>query len=496
VAILRLQRPAPRQSEGPPDSPRARARRGWLVAVFALGLATRLAFLVVQINTGFFLQGQGPGDARLYLHLADSVIAGRGLSIGDDFRRGAPSGYPFQSGPTAWCMPGYPLFLAGCRLLFGNHQLPVDLLQCVLGALVCVTVAKMAARLFGGRAGLVAGIVAAIYPELVFSSVGSYAEPLYTFLLACALSVTLAVARDTGMGTARAASAGLLFGLAALVRPEALGLAVVLASVLGLVRALDARPAAGLRAGAVLAGTCLLVLLPWGLRNQIVMGRFLLLSSESGYVMWLGNNPGYDEVAFDFTRFGGYALSPVFKRLPQAAGLPEMEVDRVYREAAWSHIAAHPAKWVLRAPHKLWNMWRPVESTASWRHRAVAIVLYPPLMAASLLGMLLAWRMRGAWPLHACILATVALHAMSVGVLRFRLPLWPALIVFAGFAVDRAASRLQSRLAGQRASTAPMPSRSDSATLGHRQPAGSIAPPHMPAWKVFVRPVWGCKWRL
>jgi len=358
-------------------------------------------------------------------------------------------------------MPGYPMFLAGCRWLSSDHLLVVDLLQCVLGALVCVFVAKIAASLFGRRAGLIAGIVAATYPELVFSSVGPYTEPLYIFFLMYALQAAVAASRDTGMRTSRAAGAGLLFGLAALVRPQTLGLAVVLAFVVGLVRALDAGRAAGLRAGAVLAGACLLVLLPWGLRNQAVMGRFLLLSSESGYVMWLGNNPAYDEVAFDFARFGGYALSPVFKRLPQAAGLPEMEVDRVYREAAWSHITAHPVKWVLRAPHKLWNMWRPVESTASWRHRAVALTLYPPLMAASLLGMLLACRIRGAWPLHACILATLALHAASAGVLRFRLPLWPALIVFAGFAVDRMASRLQSGLAGQRASKATTPPRSD-----------------------------------
>ena len=52
---------------------------------------------------------------------------------------------------------------------------------------------------------------------------------------------------------------------------------------------------------------CVAVVLSWTARNAEETGRPALLSNESAYVLWLGNNPQYDRVATDYSRFGGYS---------------------------------------------------------------------------------------------------------------------------------------------------------------------------------------------
>jgi 4-amino-4-deoxy-L-arabinose transferase-like glycosyltransferase len=410
-------------------------------AIFGLALSLRAGLVLAQHVWHLFFGGAlGPGDQRIYASLAEHIASGQGMIVGASAAIGeAVSGFPFAPGPTAWVTPGYPLFLAGCRLVFGPGVLAVELVQCVLGAGTAVLLARMTAQVFGPRAGVIGGVIAACYFELVLSAFGLATEPLYIFVLAAALLATVrAIPADRLTGYA---ASGALFGLAALVRPtafpEALGLGCVLC-VCGVRRSGWSR----VWPGAVFAGACVLVLLPWGIRNYAVMGRFMLMSSEGGYVLWLGNNPEYDRMASDLGRFGGYgpvaSFGPVLGRLPEASGLPEVELGSVYRAAAIRHIVAYPERVPQRVFHKMWNMWRPVHSTASWRQRAAAFVSYPLLVLMAGAGFLLSIRRRAAWPLLAFVTLSLLLLAASIGAIRYRVPLWTGLIPLASGAVDAA----------------------------------------------------------
>ena len=116
---------------------------------------------------------------------------------------------------------------------------------------------------------------------------------------------------------------------------------------------------------------CVAVMLPWSARNAAQTGRFAFLGNESAYVLWLGNNPEYDRVASDFAQFGGYSPAGLFPRLRGLKGRTEAEVTDIYQAAAIAHIENDPGRWMRRAPHKLWNMWRPAEAGASPRHNSL-----------------------------------------------------------------------------------------------------------------------------
>jgi len=409
-------------------------------AIFGLALTLRAGLVLTQHFWHLFFGGSlGAGDQRLYAMLAENIARGQGMVVSGSLAWGSPSGYPFALGPTAWVTPGYPLFLAACRLVFGDSVFAVELVQSVLGAATAVVLAHVTAAVFGARAGAIGGFIAACYVELALSAFGLATEPLYTFVLSLALLATLRAVSAAGL--VGYVAAGALFGTAALVRPTAFPVALVLAGLLPLCAAQPSGWAWSGRA-AVFAGACVLVLLPWGVRNHVAMGRFMLMSSEGGYVLWLGNNPEYDRMASDLGRFGGYgpvaSFGPVLGRLPEAAGLSEMESYAVYRGAAIAHITEHPERIPRRIFHKMWNMWRPMHSTASWRQQIVAGISYPVLILLSGVGFLGFLRRRTAWPLHVFLILSVALLAVGIGAIRYRVPLWTALIPFAAGTVDAA----------------------------------------------------------
>lgn len=167
--------------------------------VFAAALAARLAF--------WRLQGTLPlaGDALEYDAFARNLVeAGRYLG---------------PSGELASRMPGYPLFLAGLRLLFGASPVAVIVAQCLLGALTCVILLDLARRFVPEKWALACGAVAAVYYDLIVPAAAPLSECLYSFFLV--LSVWC-LYHPTWKPLRRALSFAALSACLYLVRPEPL----------------------------------------------------------------------------------------------------------------------------------------------------------------------------------------------------------------------------------------------------------------------------------
>ena len=169
------------------------------VGVFAAALAARLAF--------WRLQGTLPlaGDALEYDAFARSLVeAGRYLG---------------PSGELASRMPGYPLFLAGLRVLFGPSPEAVIVAQCLLGALTCAILLDLARRFVPEKWAIACGLIAACYYDLIVPAAAPLSECLYSFFLV--LSVWC-LYHPSWKPPRRAVSFAALSACLYLVRPEPL----------------------------------------------------------------------------------------------------------------------------------------------------------------------------------------------------------------------------------------------------------------------------------
>jgi hypothetical protein len=233
------------------------------IAAFA-GLALRL-LLVLKFPFR-------AGDSAIYEELARNWLATHTYGMV----------YANRLTPSDMRGPGYPALLAIVYLLFRRGEGAIVLAQAFLDLGTCFLVAWLASRLapqpHRPRIMLAALWLAATCPFVANYAAVPLTEVLATFLTAAAL-IPLAGACITLEGGAGGFGqrsswnslfvAGLLVGLATLVRPESPLLLAALALVLAVRWRRRADWGKLARAGALTAAGLLLPLLPWGARNWV-----------------------------------------------------------------------------------------------------------------------------------------------------------------------------------------------------------------------------------
>lgn len=209
----------------------------WLL----LGVAVAIRILPATVR---FVIGSDDG---LFLTLGQNLAAGRGYT-GDGLTRQID--FP----------PGYPFFAAAIYWLGGGLELPTRLNILVIGALLPLPIYWLARQLTDPKTALLAGWLIALHPALVLAqgNLESVAEQPYALLLYPAWGLLW-------WGFTRPrwwifGLAGLLVGLAHLVRWEGVILGLLAAGIIGLVL----RRAAGGPVAVFLAGLALFAV-PYGI---------------------------------------------------------------------------------------------------------------------------------------------------------------------------------------------------------------------------------------
>jgi hypothetical protein len=389
-------------------------RPRWVLACVFLGLVLRVAFALV-----YWVNQPLTHDEREYLALGRSVARGEGFQYPAD----EPSPGTGQQFGRA---PGYPLFLAALGVTTPSEHAPrrVQIAQACVGALGIWLIAAIAGRVAGGRAAVTAAAIAAVYPALVWMPSYVLSETLYsTIALAAALVLT---PRPGGPPAARSQSlaAGVLIGVAILVRPGTLFFVPAIALWL-----LWQRRIGDAALFAVIAALCVL---PWTIRNHRVYGRWIAVASEGGITFWTGNHP--------LARGDGdLAANVAIKRAElefRAAhpGLTPEQMEPLYYQDAVAWIRREPVAWLALVARKAFYTVVPLGpsyAVHSTRYRVASVVPYLLLLSAAIAG---AWRRGGKGPAALWLMAaaTVAAGLVFFPQERFRIPVIdPALIVTA-----------------------------------------------------------------
>ena len=406
-----------------------------VLALAALGVIARILYVVL-------VAGDDPnvGDGLEIHEIANIVADGRGYVT--------PIVHPGADPvATAHKPPLYPLVLALFSWLGADSPTAHQVVTAVLGGATVVAVGFLAHRLGGARAALIAAAIAAVYPVALATDASLRTETLYALLVTLAL---LSAYRAWDDPRPRSfAVLGLVIGLAALTRPEALILLLLLVVPIAWRR----RPRAwsGL---AVAAATCALVLTPWLIRCWIAFDEPVLISTNSGDLLAGANCAS----TYSGPLLGGWAFDCILGG--EVPGDNEAEASRRLRDRGLNYAADHAGRLpVVVAARVLrpWWLFRPSEQIAlrvvgeGQRRRAdwIGLLCFWALVPFAIAGLVLA-RRRGQplFILAAPFVLVVLVSATAYGVLRFRAPADPTVIALAAVALAALLKRATAPSAG------------------------------------------------
>ena len=201
-------------------------------------------------------------------------------------------GFYFDQHRYLW-PPGYSWLMAGSLNLFGeNGMLAVKYLQVLASASIGMTTMLFAVRLFGLRAARIAGWIWVAYLPLAAFTHLLWNETLFSALFLPGLYQIMRLMQggDDHRATRRIILAGLCLAGSLYLKESPQFLVLVLA-------ALMVPFAGGLTEGLRRASLLLLVVtacvLPWGMRNLNVYGKFIPLGTSLGENAFQGLNEDY-----------------------------------------------------------------------------------------------------------------------------------------------------------------------------------------------------------
>lgn len=382
--------------------PLGRRERAVLLAVVALGLTLRLAYLMSQRDDVLF---EHPIlDEQRYV---DAARAG-----GDEAR-------PY------WQPPGVIYFVAAVMRVAGPGLLWPRLLETCLSAAACLLLFALARRWFSARVALACAALLAIHGVVIFESTELLPATFILFFDLLALYLL-----DETRGAWRALAAGLALGISALFSPVILPFAVVAALRLRRARLI----------GALVAGV-LLPIAPVTARNFAHGHEWVLVSTNGGLNLYLGNNEHYDET---------FALRPG-RHWEELTGEPERSgisapgaASNYFAHKASAFAVAQPAHAARLLAHKLYlyfnggEIARDSDVYSARAGSAILTVLIWPrwfpdgvLLPLALIGALWSWRDRRLRLLHAFVAWQALITALFFVTARHRLPALGALSIFA-----------------------------------------------------------------
>jgi len=399
-----------------------------MAAVFLLAAATRVGLVCT-----FDVEKRGFGFSDpSYLEYARNLSEGRGFYMGGVYGDAGPDKmYAFRP----------PLFPFVWSLLYrptGGAYRPMWLAFALLSAAGCVLAYRVGLRLFPGRAAAALGALGcAVYPPLVFHGVNLMTEPFFIFF---SLLFVLFLLRAWDSGRRRdALAAGVWLGLAVLSRSVLIGFAPI-ASLWLLLRDGSGRRLRrrGLALALSLAAGAILTLSPWVIRNAIVLKAFVLTTTDGGHGFYVAHHPKALASGADF-----YMPRDWRKDLGLDRGerLDEVEMQRRLYGRALGYLVRHPGQWARRVASRALRMWRPYPHRTDIISRFQVIVYacsflpLVPLMLLGLVGAHVRHRDRAAKYLliDLLVLYTTFIHAFFLAMLRYRVPLMPFLLLFAGW---------------------------------------------------------------
>jgi 4-amino-4-deoxy-L-arabinose transferase-like glycosyltransferase len=409
-----------------------------LITLFLLALILRLGYVLLfpwDIAGRRFDPQKIYQDERRYDSVATHLLDGEGFVNASDTITVVP--------------PVYPLFLAALYGMFGHAFTAVRLFQTLISALTCVLIYYLGKETFNSKVGRLAALLAVIYPFFFVWCRVLVTETLTAFLVSLGVLWLLKTAADPSPRN-RIVS-GSIWGTVALVRANMLVFLPLIILWAFLEFGLHRK---ALYVAGTIIGVAGLILMPWTVRNVIKYRKPVLVASYGGSILYAANNP----YSLPYEPYDTQKQNPEPEIVEWLEERPRVETDDLLLRRGLRYIIERPRTFFWSAYGRLTVFWRPVtlDTVRERLSMQAGFMAGGGLMPSALrlglpflivadgfflglacVGLFLAVHKRRARVFYVSVLAFVLMHlaAVVVGNGRFRLPLMPVLIAFAGYAI-------------------------------------------------------------
>ncbi len=357
--------------------------------------------------------------------------------------QGFSSPFGGNTGPSAWTAPIYPWVVSIAFRVFGSYTrasaFAILTFNSIFGALTAWTVYRTARRIFGLKVALWSGWVWALYPDTIYWSVKWIWETsLSTFLLSLLFMLTVEMEGDE-----RASSwlgYGLLWGIEALTNPAA----VTFLPFAGcwLAYQLYRRGKRFIIPAAVGAVMFWMTIMPWLVRDYVVMGQFVPIRDNAGNELRIANNPLSE---------GQYVLalhpSQSDVMLAKYKQMGELAFCAEQGRLAHQWIREHPQKFAVITLRRVWFFWNGLPRLAKWGWLAETKNTHTLFLSVmGIWGLLLALKRRvhGMFLFATLLVFYPLIYYICFPEPRYRHPLDPSLIILGVYLVSETRPRTAS----------------------------------------------------
>jgi len=403
--------------------------------IFGLGLVAALAVILIGWRVQSMVDNRP--DPYWFSAMGSSLARGEGLSAyGSLLHRRAPL---------------YPLIIGAIYTVFGEHQFLVQLLQALCFAGTTLFVFDLGRRLYNVRTGVIAGVLCALHPALLRYVADFHLETLFTFLLTG--SVWSSVRLYERPTRARAAIFGIAAALTALTKTVAIVYPAVFVAGWWFTRKrgpAKLEPRSTVLLVAILFGCMGLTIAPWTVRNYVVTGHIVPVSTGfsdaflRGYVF---SKTEYVTLQKPPYTDGENESNAMFRQICAAEGAvweqDDYQTDKILNRAAKVRLLASPAAFVRKTVVGLFAFWYEMTSLKnSLAAGFMALVAW----AFAAVGFVRSRREgQPAWLLLAPILYFNLFLAPLLALGRYSVPVLPCLTILAAFGLDTLLQKFQSR---------------------------------------------------
>jgi 4-amino-4-deoxy-L-arabinose transferase-like glycosyltransferase len=340
--------------------------------------------------------------------------------------------------PSAIWPPGTSAAYALIYFLFGSGQWAIKCFNLAIGVLIVFLTIELGRRWFNRTVGLIAGLLVALWPVFIEYTTIIGSEMLFTAALLGVLLLFDEICSNERHLTLLAVVFGGLIGIAALLRPTAILLPALLASVFYLQKRAIVPTLKLLSISTVLT---LIVLAPWSARNYALFGELVLTSTSGGSNLWMGNNP---------TTTGFY------QKPPNPPGMNEVQLDRFFSNEAVAYIKQAPMAFAARTVVKAVRLYERETIGIAWnrpgierRFGSLGVIAIKVLSQAFWMGALLLFVIgcyllsRQGFASFACHpgIATLAYFTLIFAIIvvqdRYHIPTDPIVAIFAAYAISQ-----------------------------------------------------------